>query len=72
MSRIPVSVLGATGVVGQRFVRRLAEHPWFELRHLAASPRSAGLSYGEACAWRPGPWSSATPRPSAWTPMCRC
>lgn len=56
MSRIPVSVLGATGVVGQRFVRRLAEHPWFELRHLAASPRSAGLSYGEACAWRiPGP-----------------
>ena len=56
MSRIPVSVLGATGVVGQRFVRRLAEHPWFELRHLAASPRSAGLSYGEACVWRiPGP-----------------
>ena len=43
MSRIPVSVLGATGVVGQRFVRRLADHPWFELRHLAASPRSAGV-----------------------------
>ena len=56
MSRIPVSVLGATGVVGQRFVRRLAEHPWFELRHLAASPRSTGLPYGEACVWRiPGP-----------------
>lgn len=56
MSRIPVSVLGATGVVGQRFVRRLADHSWFELRHLAASPRSVGLPYGEACTWRlPGP-----------------
>lgn len=53
-SRIPVSVLGATGVVGQRFVRRLAAHPWFEIRHLAASERSAGKVYAEACEWRLG------------------
>jgi aspartate-semialdehyde dehydrogenase len=53
-SRIPVTVLGATGVVGQRFVRRLAAHPWFEVRHLAASERSAGKRYRDACAWRLG------------------
>jgi aspartate-semialdehyde dehydrogenase len=52
MSRIPVTVLGATGVVGQRFVRRLAAHPSFEIAHLAASERSAGKSYREACDWR--------------------
>ncbi len=51
-TRIQVSVLGATGVVGQRFVARLAVHPGFELRHLCASDRSAGKPYGEACAWR--------------------
>lgn len=49
---IPVTVLGATGVVGQRFVQRLAGHPLFELRHLAASERSAGQRYGDACTWR--------------------
>jgi aspartate-semialdehyde dehydrogenase len=54
MTRIPVTVLGATGVVGQRFVRRLASHPYFELQHLAASERSAGKRYGEACEWRLG------------------
>ena len=42
MPRIPVTVLGATGVVGQRFVRRLAGHPMFEVTHIAASDRSAG------------------------------
>lgn len=52
MARIPVTVLGATGVVGQRFVRRLARHPQFEIRALAASERSAGRTYREACAWR--------------------
>jgi len=52
LSRIPVSVLGATGVVGQRFVRRLARHPWFEILHLAASERSAGKRLREACEWR--------------------
>lgn len=49
---IPVSVLGATGIVGQRFVARLVQHPGFELVELAASPRSAGRSYREACAWQ--------------------
>lgn len=53
-SRLPVTVLGATGVVGQRFVRRLATHPWFEIRHLAASERSVGKRYAEACDWRLG------------------
>lgn len=50
--KIPVAVLGATGVVGQRLVRRLARHPWFEPTTLAASERSAGKRYADACAWR--------------------
>lgn len=50
-SKIPVTVLGATGVVGQRLVRRLANHPWFEIAHLAASERSVGKRYRDACAW---------------------
>jgi aspartate-semialdehyde dehydrogenase len=52
MNRIPVSVLGATGVVGQRFVRRLASHPYFDLQFIAASERNVGKSYEEACEWR--------------------
>ena len=52
MSRIPVTILGATGVVGQRFVKRLKDHPVFEIAHLAASDRSTGKTYEEACAWR--------------------
>jgi aspartate-semialdehyde dehydrogenase len=44
-------VLGATGLVGQRIVRLLADHPWFELTHVAASERSCGKSYGEAARW---------------------
>ena len=51
-TKIPVTVLGATGVVGQRFVRRLAQHPLFRIEHLAASERSSGKRYREACAWR--------------------
>jgi aspartate-semialdehyde dehydrogenase len=50
--KIPVGVLGATGAVGQRFVERLAAHPWFELVAVAASERSAGKSYFEAARWR--------------------
>ena len=50
--KIEVSVLGATGVVGQRFVARLARHPRLELVHLAASERSEGRQFGEACTWR--------------------
>ena len=40
--KLKVGILGATGMVGQRFVTILAEHPWFEIAALAASPRSAG------------------------------
>lgn len=49
--RIPVAVLGATGAVGQMFVRLLAGHPWFQLAELAASERSAGRKYAEAAHW---------------------
>ena len=49
--RIPVAVLGATGAVGQMFIRLLAEHPWFRLAEVAASERSAGRPYGEAAHW---------------------
>ena len=50
-TRIRVAVLGATGAVGQNFVRMLADHPWFELAELAASERSAGRRYDEATRW---------------------
>ncbi len=46
-----VAVLGATGAVGQAFIRLLANHPWFELTELAASERSAGKTYAEAARW---------------------
>lgn len=49
---IDVAVLGATGVVGQRFVRRLSNHPQFRLVAIAASEKSRGKTYAEACAWR--------------------
>jgi aspartate-semialdehyde dehydrogenase len=52
MERRNVGILGATGAVGQRFIQLLAEHPWFNITWLAASDRSAGKTYGEACAWR--------------------
>lgn len=51
MDRIQVGILGATGMVGQRFVQLLADHPWFEISALAASERSEGIPYGEACHW---------------------
>ena len=50
--RIPVAVLGATGTVGQKFVRLLAEHPWFEVAAVAASSASAGRTYDEVTRWR--------------------
>ncbi|MGB8772412.1 MAG: aspartate-semialdehyde dehydrogenase [Candidatus Korobacteraceae bacterium] len=50
--KIPVGILGATGVVGQRFIQLLEAHPWFEVAWLAASDRSAGQTYGEAVRWR--------------------
>jgi aspartate-semialdehyde dehydrogenase len=50
--KIEVGILGATGTVGQRFVQLLENHPWFELKWLAASDRSAGKRYREAAAWQ--------------------
>lgn len=46
--KIKVGVIGATGMVGQNYVRLLADHPWFEVSHVAASPRSAGKTYQKA------------------------
>ena len=51
-SKIPVGILGATGVVGQRFIQLLEHHPWFETAWLAASERSAGQTYQSAVRWR--------------------
>src|SRR5215472_16512742 len=50
--KIHVGILGATGVVGQRFIQLLEGHPWFEVAWLAASDRSEGKPYGEAVRWR--------------------
>lgn len=51
-NKVPVGVLGATGIVGQRFLQMLERHPWFEVAWLAASERSEGRAYGEAVRWR--------------------
>lgn len=51
-TKLRVGIIGATGYVGQRFVLMLADHPWFEITALAASPRSAGKSFGQAVAGR--------------------
>ena len=48
MNKIKIGILGATGVVGQNYVRLLANHPWFEIVDVAASPRSAGKTYHDA------------------------
>src|ERR1700681_268617 len=50
--KIPIGILGATGVVGQRFIQMLERHPWFEIAWLAASDRSEGKVYAEAARWR--------------------
>ncbi len=60
MNKIAVGILGATGVVGQNYVRLLGAHPWFEIVDLAASPRSAGKTYAEAVGKR---WLMETPMP---------
>jgi aspartate-semialdehyde dehydrogenase len=59
-SKIDVGVLGATGMVGQQFIARLANHPWFNISWLAASERSEGKPYADAA-----PWRLATPMPDA-------
>ncbi|MGB4372351.1 MAG: aspartate-semialdehyde dehydrogenase [Halanaerobiales bacterium] len=60
MNKIKVGVIGATGMVGQNYLRLLADHPWFEVTYVAASPRSAGRRYEEAVAGR---WLMTTPLP---------
>lgn len=50
--KISVGILGATGMVGQRFIQLLERHPWFEITWLAASDRSSGKPYAEAAKWR--------------------
>jgi aspartate-semialdehyde dehydrogenase len=49
---MPVGVLGATGAVGQKFIKLLESHPWFEVAEVAASDRSAGKAYGDIVAWK--------------------
>jgi aspartate-semialdehyde dehydrogenase len=51
-NKLPVGILGATGIVGQRFIQMLEQHPWFEVAWLAASDRSEGRQYAEAARWR--------------------
>src|SRR5580704_10448975 len=51
-AKIPVGILGATGIVGQRFVQMLEHHPWFEVAWLAASDRSEGRLYADAARWK--------------------
>jgi aspartate-semialdehyde dehydrogenase len=51
-TKFPIGILGATGMVGQRFIQLLENHPWFEVAWLAASDRSCGKTYGEAANWR--------------------
>ncbi|HEY6172878.1 MAG TPA: aspartate-semialdehyde dehydrogenase [Kofleriaceae bacterium] len=63
-NKLKVGVLGATGMVGQRYVSLLADHPWFELTAVAASAASAGKPYAEAVAGR---WTLPTPVPAAAT-----
>ncbi len=52
MEKIPVGILGATGAVGQKFILLLTDHPWFELRELAASEQSSGNRYQDVVSWR--------------------
>src|SRR5437764_9136755 len=52
MKKTQIGILGATGVVGQRFIQMLEHHPWFEVSWLAASDRSEGRVYSEAARWR--------------------
>src|SRR5437870_5616666 len=69
-TRIPVAVLGATGMVGQRFIELLQGHPWFELVAVAASERHGGRAYGKATRWRlPG---SEMPTSVAALPVVAC
>ena len=60
--KLKVGILGGTGMVGQRFISLLENHPWFEVTTIAASPRSAGKTYEDAVGDR---WKMTTPMPEA-------
>ncbi len=66
MKQYNVGIIGATGMVGQRFATLLENHPWFNVKVLAASPRSAGQTYEEAAGGR---WKMQTPMPEAMKGM---
>ena len=66
MSKMKVGVVGATGMVGQRFLTLLDNHPYFEVTALAASSRSAGKTYEEAVGTR---WKMKTPMPEQYKKM---
>ena len=60
MEKYKVGIIGGTGMVGQRFVTLMEDHPWFQLTVIAASPRSAGKTYEQAVSGR---WAMKTPIP---------
>ena len=60
MEKLKVGIIGATGMVGQRFIMLLHEHPYFEISAVVASPRSAGQKYGKAVLGR---WKMNGPCP---------
>ena len=62
MRKLKAAILGGTGMVGQRFISLLEDHPWFEVNTIAASPRSAGKTYAEAVGDR---WKLEKPMPDA-------
>lgn len=66
MKHFNVGIIGATGMVGQRFATLLENHPWFEVKALAASPRSAGKTYEEAVGSR---WAMQVPMPEKMKKM---
>lgn len=73
--KIPVAILGATGIVGQKFIELLLDHPWFEIAALAASERSQGKKYGESIQWmmeKPLPQKIAQMELQACTPTFSC
>ncbi|MEA5012089.1 MAG: aspartate-semialdehyde dehydrogenase, partial [Angelakisella sp.] len=66
MKKFNVGIIGATGMVGQRFISLLENHPWFTVTTLAASPRSAGKTYSQAIGSR---WAMSTPVPERISSM---
>ena len=64
--KLKVGILGGTGMVGQRFISLLENHPWFEVTTIAASPRSAGKRYEDAIGDR---WKMTTPMPETGQSM---